>query len=412
MRKDDILVASIEEKENPNSLLVNPQKKTETESEEVEKSETITDEKSVENIDVDEENSTDTSDNEQNILKEKVKTDITYIKEQVLINAETEVTGWKQASNNNTSPYFILGGVVFVVIILICALLLLKKRKNGNMQGVEEKLITISPGATGNKAVKLMNTAKECPVKIVSVHDVGRRSMQQDSFGTSDIEGEVDFEKKGVLAIVADGMGGLSDGERMSQLVVVTMLQGFDEDDGSMPSASLLMKLVYDANVAVNKELGEEKIGKCGSTLTAVIVKNRKLSWISVGDSHIYVCREGKLIKMNEDHNYAKELDERVKSGELTLEEAMKDPQRGALTSFIGMGELEMLDQNENPIALEKNDRILLMSDGVFGTVAESRIAEIMNMPLLQAGEQLEQEIRQKNKRNQDNYTCVILQVN
>ena len=122
--------------------------------------------------------------------------------------------------------------------------------------------------------------------------------------------------------------------------------------------------------------------------------------------------RKGKLIKLNQEHNYAAELDAMVENGELTEEEAMSNPQRGALTSFIGMGVLEMIDQNESPIALEKNDRILLMSDGIFGTISEKRIAELMDKPLLQACNQIELEINEINKRNQDNYTCVVLEVN
>ena len=310
------------------------------------------------------------------------------------------------------TPHLIIIGIVLTIMIAgIVSLLVLRRKNNRRMCVSNQSEKHNLPVHKSNKTDKLMDTAKSCPVRIASIHGIGMRSAQQDSFGISEVKSEIDFDKKGVLAIVADGMGGLSDGDRVSQMTVVTMLQEFDEDTSNIPASSLLLKLVHDANVEVCDYLGESKLGKCGSTLTAVIVKDRKLSWISVGDSHIYIFRKGKLVKMNQDHNYAAELDEMVKNGEMSLEDAMTDPQRAALTSFIGMGELELVDQNENPIILEKGDRILLMSDGVYGSVSDQRIIEIMNMPLLSSCKQIESDILERNKRNQDNYTCVILEV-
>lgn len=290
----------------------------------------------------------------------------------------------------------------------------LKKKKGKEDMLIDQhagRVHTISPTESGGTPVKIEKTDPACPVRIGTVHDVGKRGNQQDAFGISDVEHADEFASWGILAVVADGMGGLSDGERMSRLVVVSMLSAFDESSPDMPPASTLLGLVNEANSAVNQELGAEKIGKCGSTLTAVMVKDQKLYWISVGDSHIYVYRAGKLVQLNHDHNYAAELDARVERGELTAEEALSDPQRAALTSYIGIGDLELIDRNENPIALEKNDRILLMSDGVYGTLPDDRIAELMEKPLKQSCILMDQAIREEGKKNQDNYTCVILEV-
>ncbi len=178
-----------------------------------------------------------------------------------------------------------------------------------------------------------------------------------------------------------------------------------------MPPASTLLGLVNEANTRVNAELGAEKLGKCGSTLTAVCIKDQKLYWISVGDSHIYAYRDGTLMRLNQEHNYGAELDARAERGEISAEEALADPQRAALTSYIGIGTLELIDHNENPIALRSGDRILLASDGVFGTVEEARIEELMRKPLKQSCMLLERAILDEEKKNQDNYTCVILEV-
>ena len=309
------------------------------------------------------------------------------------------------------SSIAIFAGIVLGVIILGVLVWSGIKRKRNRMKESMKKETIAAPQNRGSYTAKVVKTAKNSPVKVASIHGIGRRDSQQDSFGLSELKEKADMEKKGILAIVADGMGGLSDGDRMSQLVVITMLKGFDEEEGALPSASLLLKLVHDANVAVTNNLGELNLGKCGSTLVAAIVKDSRLSWISVGDSHIYVYRQERLVKLNRDHNYAAQLDEMVKNGELDAVDAMNDPQRGALTSFIGKRELELVDQNEIPIILEKDDRVLLMSDGIFGTVTESEIAEIMKLPLLSACERLEDKIQEKNKDNQDNYTCVAIEV-
>ncbi len=270
---------------------------------------------------------------------------------------------------------------------------------------------TVAPLESGMNTVKIVEAFDGCPVRIGSVHDVGRRSSQQASFGVSDMSDVLAVDTRGVLAVVADGMGGLSDGDRMSQIVVVNMLQGFDESDPQDPPSSVLMGLINRANEEVNKDLGSDKIGQCGSTVVAAIIRDRKMSWISVGDSHIYVWREGQLYKVNKDHNYASQLDERAERGEISIEEAMSDPQRAALTSFIGMGELDAIDQNITPLDLKPGDRVLLMSDGVYGTVGDEKLCVLLNNPFKQCLRLIDSEIRVINKSNQDNYTCVMIEI-
>lgn len=374
----------LEDEVNPNALLAEPEEKNK-------EKETITEQ--------------ETESEEETTVIEEPETI-----EELTTEALVEEENMSENSENGNGLLFLFIGFVLTLLILFLGIyfMIIKKKKYTNLSEVKDNVNTPNKSRT---SVKIMKTAKECPVKIASIHDMGKRSSQQDSFGISDVKEGTDFENKGVLAIVADGMGGLSDGDRMSQMVVVTMLKEFDKENDKMPDASLLLKLVNEASAEVLEDLGEEKIGRCGSTVTAVIVKNNKLSWISVGDSHIYVYRKGNLVKMNKDHNYAADLDAMVENGELTPEEAMNDPQRSALTSFIGMGNLELVDQNENPVALEKGDRILLMSDGIFGTVSENKIAEIMAKPLPSACEKLEAEIKEVNKQNQDNYTCVVLEM-
>ncbi len=335
---------------------------------------------------------------------------------------QAEPAATSLVNNTDTSPLklVILGIlIIFFATIFAVVLYIMRKQQEDETNGKQrsefeeedDNIRTVSPSESGMKTVKIFKTCDDCQYRVGSVHDIGRRNMQQDSFGVSDLEDTKVLKEKGLLAIVADGMGGLSDGERMSQLVVVNMLQGFDEASPTDPSPSILMGLLDRATKEVNSDLGPDKIGKCGSTVVATIIKENLLSYISVGDSHIYVWRQGKLIKVNKDHNYAAELDELASRGEISVEEAMSDPQRAALTSFIGMGELEMVDQNITPFELCPRDRILLMSDGIYGTLGDEKITELMSKPIRQSCLLMDNEIRTIGRKNQDNYTCVIIEI-
>ena len=318
----------------------------------------------------------------------------------------------KDAGFGGMPAYVIFGGgALLILFVILCIWLVIRKRSVRNSKKTGETR-TQEAEMPAEATVKILLDKPGSPVTIGSLHDKGMREMQQDSFGISDTENEQLLKEKGVLAVVADGMGGLSDGERMSQLVVVTMLQGFESKAEDPSPVSTLLRLVDEANTGVNKELGEEMLGKCGSTVVAVIVKERALSWISVGDSHIYVLRDDRLVKLNKDHNYGAELDEKVRTGEISFEEAAGDPKRAALTSYIGIGELELIDRNETPIALQKGDRILLMSDGIYGSASDEEITSAMAKPLRSALNTLESVVLSKNSAKQDNYTCVVIEVN
>ena len=301
----------------------------------------------------------------------------------------------------------IVGGIVFLLVICLIITIKNKNRKNDK----DIKMTEYPDGQGTSQIVKSIVTAKNSPVSITSIHGVGSRAMQQDSFGISEVNDEKSLGEKGLLAIVADGMGGLEDGDKMSQLVVVTMLQGFDQATGDEKPQDMLLKLLDDANDAVNLELGEERQGLCGSTLVAVHLKNNRLSFISVGDSHIYLYRAGKLVQINHDHNYAADLDEKARNGEISLEEAATNPQRAALTSFIGMGDLEHIDQNDEPIVVKKNDRILLMSDGIYGTIGDENICNAMSNPLKKSAIMINEMILAENRPKQDNYTCILMEI-
>ena len=118
------------------------------------------------------------------------------------------------------------------------------------------------------------------------LHAQGARSSQQDSFYVSP---EALYPDRGVLAVVADGMGGLADGDRVSQEAVRSIMNRSFELADTVPAEQRLLELLATANGAVNRLLGCEGIGRCGSTLLLGWLVGDKFHYLSVGDSRVWL---------------------------------------------------------------------------------------------------------------------------
>lgn len=293
---------------------------------------------------------------------------------------------------------------LIILAIAIAAFILFKYFKNKSRGKVKSEVV--------NSTMENSNTlhVNTLPVSIGNTHHIGARESQQDSFGISDISNSELCDKKGVFAVVADGMGGLSNGGEISAIVTSSMLKYYNQKVFHSTSEIELLNMVSTANEAVNRHLGRDGKGKSGSTVVSVILKNKELYWIAVGDSRICLIRNGALIQVNREHTYGPDLDEKAAMGEISYEEAQRNPQRTALTSYLGMGKLEKIDRNIRPLQLVSGDRIILMSDGVFGTLSDEEILSIMDVPPYESTAKLEQMVLSKQRPKQDNFTAVILE--
>lgn len=246
-------------------------------------------------------------------------------------------------------------------------------------------------------------------VRIGNAHHIGARENQQDSFSISDVTDRQLCRERGIFAVVADGMGGLSNGAQVSATVTSSMQSRFLSGGVEEPSIKLLEMLHY-ANRKVNDYLKWNPGTQSGSTVVAVLISKTSMHFISVGDSRIYLCRGKTLTQLNREHTYASDLDEKAAKGEISLEEAASDPQRKALTSYIGMGELAKIDRSIHPFQLVPGDKILLMSDGVFGTLTAREIWEAVQTDAFHGAERIEQMVLAKHRASQDNFTAVVIE--
>lgn len=247
-----------------------------------------------------------------------------------------------------------------------------------------------------------------CPIPGISIgkiHDIGRRDYQQDSFGQTAV-----LRNTGILAVLADGMGGLSGGERVSQKIVMEALTfGSTLQANQVPTA--LPGMVAGINHAVNQMLGPKGLYTSGSTVVSALITGNALRWISVGDSRVYLYRDGQISQLSRDHDLLQDWMPDILEGKRSMAESLRDPNGRKLTSFIGMGELRHVDYNRTPIPLLPGDRVLLMSDGVYGTVSDAEMAAILRDcgSVQLAASHIGQRIMGAALPYQDNYTLIVL---
>ena len=170
------------------------------------------------------------------------------------------------------------------------------------------------------------------------------------------------------LFVVADGMGGHRGGQVASRVALETIERLVAEGRGSLPDH------VRGANRAVwDRSVEDERLSGMGTTLTATRVDGATALIAHVGDSRAYLLRDGELRQLTEDHTLVARM---VKSGEITEAEAEVHPHKNVLTRALGTD--EQVEVDEDTIALQDGDRLLLCSDGLTGMVTEDQIQAIL----------------------------------
>lgn len=238
---------------------------------------------------------------------------------------------------------------------------------------------------------------------------IGARESQQDSC-------YVDVEEDGnAIGIICDGMGGLAGGEIASQNAVRMFIEDYEQvrhEYTNFYSFFLEEMIEIDSMVA---ELTDEagNMLSAGTTLVAVSVKNGNVQWVSVGDSKIYILRDNQLYSMAREHNYLTLLNQRLQEGSISEEEYASEVGRGAaLISYLGMGNISLIDAYPNPLELMDGDIILLCSDGLYKALTEQQITEIIHNysgNLDAAVTALQEQAAMAAGRTQDNTSIVML---
>jgi protein phosphatase len=206
------------------------------------------------------------------------------------------------------------------------------------------------------------------------------------------------------LFVVADGMGGAQAGEVASRIAVESFRHGVD--DSAKPETALV-DLARAANSRIHElsHSNAEQAGM-GTTLTAVYVGEKDVTIAHVGDSRAYCLRDGELLRLTDDHSL---VDELMRQGRLTPEEAVEHPQRSVITRALGPEMSVEIDTSSHHG--QTGDVYLLCSDGLTTMVPEPQLAELLlaHPKLSDAGEALIAAANEAGGR--DNITVVLLRL-
>jgi protein phosphatase len=197
---------------------------------------------------------------------------------------------------------------------------------------------------------------------------VGRvRSANQDRFG--------DFEdgRGSRLLVVADGMGGHRGGETASRLAVEAIGEVFERSEE--PLGKRMSTAIETANQRVHRCAGADpELAGMGTTVVALCIGEGGEAWVAhVGDSRLYLLRDGRLGALTADHSLVAEMH---RQGLLSAEEAQVHPRRNELTRSVGVA--VGVEAEVSRIALEPGDRLLLCSDGLCGYLGDEEIREVL----------------------------------
>lgn len=239
---------------------------------------------------------------------------------------------------------------------------------------------------------------------------IGARAEQQDASTWHTLDGV----EGGAVLVLADGLGGHESGAEASRIVVETFAEAAEKavfDDTSSRREGLYSTL-HEVNdriaAATDPHHGQRSMA---STAVAAVIADSTLRWISVGDSHLYIFRNGQLAKLNEDHSQAGIM---VKSGQYQPNDEAVLNARSVLVSAITGRALEIVDNPSRAIALETGDIVLLASDGL-NTLSETEIAHTIDVESDRGAEAICQALlRQVTERRlprQDNTTVVVARV-
>jgi serine/threonine protein phosphatase PrpC len=206
------------------------------------------------------------------------------------------------------------------------------------------------------------------------------------------------------LFVVADGMGGAQAGEVASRIAVESFQSGLA--DASHPELELAA-LARAANTRIHElsHSNSEQAGM-GTTLTAVYVGEEEVAIAHVGDSRAYCLRDEQLLRLTDDHSL---VDELIRQGRLTPEEAIEHPQRSVITRALGPEGVVEVDTRS--FRARPGDLYLLCSDGLTTMIAEEQIAAVLRAHprLRDAGEALIAAANEAGGR--DNITVVLIRL-
>lgn len=215
-------------------------------------------------------------------------------------------------------------------------------------------------------------------VELAGLTDVGcQRENNEDSYSYWEPADDAAFVALGRLAIVADGMGGHEGGQVASHMAVKTFAETYATSAETDPQKRLLSALDEAHRRIQRKARDDSRLSSMGTTCTAAAVVNDRLYFVHVGDSRLYLLREGKLRPLTRDHTLIARL---LESGLIQPDQMHDHPQKHVLTSALGVPDNDNMDVDfsREPLPLQKGDVLMICTDGLWGQMDSGEIQQAL----------------------------------
>lgn len=182
----------------------------------------------------------------------------------------------------------------------------------------------------------------------------------------------------GHIFIVCDGMGGHTSGEIASRLAVTRLKDFIENNSGSSRSTKqLLIEALEDANQAIiDKTVETPEYKGMGTTCVILAIKSGVVYYANVGDSRMYIIRNGLIHQLTKDQTFVQTL---VDQGHITYDDAENHPRKNELIQALGINEKIVPEVNDVALRIYKGDKFILCSDGLSGMIKDNTINDIVN---------------------------------
>ena len=232
---------------------------------------------------------------------------------------------------------------------------------------------------------------------VAALSDCGsKRPSNEDSFGISAEHG---------VYIVCDGMGGAAAGEVASSLAVGEVLRLLSGRGESEPLNEAIEEAIRAANETIHSRAEADiQLNGMGTTLVGLVTEGKRVLVFNVGDSRCYLLHKRKVKQISQDHSL---IEEQVRMGRITPEEALRSPLRNVITRALGTQPSVEPDIFE--LKAEAGDIFLLCSDGLTGEVPDPQIESLLaaDLPLEEICANLVEAANHAG--GHDNITCVLV---
>lgn len=213
------------------------------------------------------------------------------------------------------------------------------------------------------------------------------------------------YTRDAVLFVLADGMGGHPEGEVAAQLALQTASSVFQQEARPTvpdPEKFLVSALMVAHQQIIKYATDKGMLDSPRTTLVLCLVQKGEAHWVHCGDSRMYLVRKGQMLARTRDHSYA----EQVNSAVLTL----PNMNRNVLMTCLGSYAKPIYDMG-GPLTLEPSDRVLLCSDGLWSSIPDPEIVEMLSSAhISDAVPNLVEEALRTAGAKSDNVTVVAME--